>query len=80
MNIVTELAGFNHFPCSFLMFVKCYPLLVGANPYDLPRYSGDSIKGYNASTSETLIYAQDAQMKCCVTCEGICANPQVRYC
>ena len=55
---VTELSGFNHFPCSFLMFVKCYPLLVGANPYDSPRYSGDSIKRYNASTPETLIYAQ----------------------
>ena len=56
--LVTELSGFNHFPCSFLMFVKCYPLLVGANPYDSPRYSGDSIKRYNASTSETLIHAQ----------------------
>ena len=41
----------------FLMFVKCYPLLVGGNPYDSPRYSGGSINRYNASTPEMLIYA-----------------------
>ena len=35
---------FKSFFLFVLMFVKCYPLLVEGNPYDSPKYSGDSIK------------------------------------